>query len=73
MDKEILEILKDLEAFRSEKKNCEIDYMSQYGKVNKRLAMTLNGTYRVYHNKTLILETMQPYNAVEKYLSIKAK
>ena len=40
-------------------------------KENKQLYITLRGSYEVWHNKEKVLETMQPFTAVEKYNEIK--
>lgn len=37
---------------------------------NKRLYITLRGSYEVWHKKQLVLETIQPFQAVEKYNSL---
>lgn len=39
-------------------------------KENKKLYLTLRGSYEVWHKEERVLETMQPYRAVEKYNSI---
>lgn len=39
-------------------------------KDNKSLLCNLRGSYEVWHNGVLVLETMQPFTAVEKYNSI---
>ena len=36
-------------------------------KEQKRLYVTLRGSYEVYHKGEKVLETMQPFLAVEKY------
>lgn len=37
---------------------------------DKKLYITLRGSYEVWHNNELVLETMQPFSAVEKYNSL---
>lgn len=37
---------------------------------NKRLYATLRGSYQVFSNNVLVLETMQPASAVDKYNSL---
>lgn len=37
----------------------------------KKLFCNFRGGYEVWHNNELVFETMQPYNAVEKYNEIK--
>lgn len=50
----------------------ETIYASHYGsKMNKKLTMTHAGGYKVYNQGEVILETMSPQDAVEKYNSIK--
>ncbi len=39
-------------------------------KSDKKLYCTLRGSYEVWHKGEKILETMQPFTAVEKYNSI---
>lgn len=39
-------------------------------KEDKKLYCTLRGSYEVWHKREKILETMQPFTAVEKYNSI---
>lgn len=36
-------------------------------KEQKQLYCTLRGSYEIYHKKEKVLETMQPFTAVEKY------
>ena len=70
-NKKIEEIVKNLTEYKNEK---EVEFMSHYGNGNdKSLRITLNGSFRVYEKKELIFETLQPFSAVEKYLSIKPK
>lgn len=42
-------------------------------KENKFLYCTLRGSYEVWHGKVLVMESMQPFSAVEKYNSIESK
>jgi len=37
---------------------------------NKQLYCTLRGSYEVWHNYERVLETMQPFEATEKYNSL---
>ena len=50
--------------------NEKVLYASS-SKENKQLYITLCGSYEVWHNKEIVLETMQPFVAVEKYNEIK--
>ena len=45
----------------------EVVYASSHGRVDKKLTITLAGGYKVYHNKKVVLETMNPSEAVKKY------
>lgn len=58
--------LKDLIKWQSDEK---VLFASSLG-AKKRLYATLRGSYEVWHNGERIYETMQPFNAVEKYNSI---
>lgn len=49
--------------------NQKILYASS-SKEKKGLFATTRGSYEVWKNNEMILETMQPFNAVEKYNSI---
>jgi hypothetical protein len=40
-------------------------------KENKQLYCTLRGSYEVWQNNELVMETMQPFKAVEKYNNLK--
>lgn len=63
------EIKSMLEALEEYKYNLEIEFAGHYGKGNhKSLKLTLNGGYKVYNHGVCVLETMQPFAAVERYL-----
>jgi hypothetical protein len=36
----------------------------------KKLTVTMNGGYNIYHNGEIVYQCMQPYSAIEKYNSI---
>lgn len=63
----IKDFVQGMEDYRNEK---EVEYAGEYGKKHKKLTFTFRGSYKVYSNRELVLETMQPYAAVEKYLSL---
>jgi len=57
-----------VDALMEFKNQMEETYASQSGSdIHKKLVVTALGNYKVYHNKELILETMQPFTAIEKY------
>ena len=37
---------------------------------NKRLTMTMRGGFKLYHNREVVWEGIQPFRAIEKYNSI---
>lgn len=53
------------------KKEAELTYCSCSGTINKRLTITCSGGYKVYHNKELLLETLDVSLAIETYQNIK--
>lgn len=55
--------LEELRKWQSEEK---IIFASS-SKEDKFLYATLRGSYEVWHKKEKVLETMQPFTAVEKY------
>jgi hypothetical protein len=59
----------DLEELREWQSESKILFANST-KENKQLYCTLRGSYEVWHNKEKVLETMQPFTAVEKYNSI---
>lgn len=65
MEKHTIE-LEGLIKWQSEKKVI----FASSTKNNKQIYCTLRGSYEVWHKNELVLETMQPFNAVEKYNSI---
>lgn len=65
MNKHIVK-LEDLTAWKQDEK---IIFASSTNG-NKQLFATLTGGFEVWHNKKLVLETIQPYLAIEKYNSI---
>jgi len=60
--------LNELREWQSEEKVI----FASSTKENKQLYCTLRGSYEVWHKKERVLETMQPFRAVEKYNSIEA-
>lgn len=40
------------------------------GNVDKKLKCTLRGSFEVWHKDVLVLECIQPFQAVEKYNSL---
>lgn len=59
-----------LDGLREFAKEHEVVYASSYGKVNKKLTITLAGGYKVYHNEEVVFETMTPAYAVKTYNTI---
>lgn len=60
--------IQNLLLFKAE---AEVTYCSCAGTINKRLTITCNGNYRVYHNKQLLLETLNASEAINTYENIK--
>ena len=56
----------DIEGLREWQQEQKVLFASS-SKEQKRLYCTLRGSYEVYHKKEKVLETMQPFTAVEKY------
>jgi hypothetical protein len=68
--KEVKEInLNDLQKWQQEEKVLFAYVMTS--KENKQLYCTLRGSYEVWQNNELVMETMQPFKAVEKYNNLK--
>ena len=66
-DKQILNV-NDLIDWKADK---EVEYAGNYGKgSHKSLRATLSGGYRVYNHNEIVLECIQPFNAIEKYNSL---
>lgn len=61
----------DLEALTEWQSKEKVIFASST-KEDKQLYCTLRGSYEVWHKKEKVLETMQPFTAVEKYNSIEA-
>mgnify|MGYP003408884806 CR=1 FL=1 len=61
----------DQEALREWQQEEKVIFASST-KEDKQLYCTLRGSYEVWHKKERVLETMQPFRAVEKYNSIEA-
>lgn len=59
--------LKDLQDFQLNEKVI----FALSSKEDKVLYCTLRGSYEVYHGGSLVLETIQPYVAIEHYNSLK--
>lgn len=60
--------IQGLLSFRQE---AEVTYCSCSGTINKRLTIACNGNYKIYHNKELVLETLNPSDAIEAYENLK--
>lgn len=58
--------LEELMKFANEEKVM----FASSSKENKKLFITLRGSYEVWHNGKRVWETMQPFIAVEKYNEI---
>ncbi len=58
--------LTSLQEWQSEQKVI----FASSSKEDKQLYCTLRGSYEVWHKGERILETMQPFTAVEKYNSL---
>ncbi len=56
----------DLEALREWQSEEKVIF-ARSTKEDKELYCTLRGSYEVWHRKEKVLETMQPFTAVEKY------
>ena len=56
----IRDFVQGMEEYRNEK---EVEYAGEYGKKWKRLSLTFRGSYKVYHNRELVLSyllTLRP-------------
>ena len=60
--------LRELQDFQTKEKVL----FASSSKEQKKLYCTLRGSYEVWQFGVLVLETMQPYSAIEKYNSLKA-
>ena len=60
--------LKELQDFQSKEKVL----FASSSKEQKKLYCTLRGSYEIWQYGVLILETMQPNSAIEKYNSLKS-
>ena len=58
--------LKELQDFQTEQKVL----FASSSKEQKKLYCTLRGSYEIWHYGVLVLETMQPYSAIEHYNSL---
>ncbi len=65
---QIKTMLDNLEEWKEQQ---ELQFAGEFSiKKHKLLCVTLSGSYRVYKERELVFETMQPFAAVEKYLDI---
>lgn len=60
--------LRELQDFQTKEKVL----FASSSREQKKLYCTLRGGYEVWQFGVLVLETMQPYSAIEKYNSLKA-
>lgn len=61
---------KEVEALNEFVATEKITYMRCYGKINKSLFINLRGGFMVYHNNILVLECIQAFTAINKYISL---
>lgn len=60
--------LRELQDFQSKEKVL----FASSSKEQKKLYCTLRGSYEIWQYGVLVLETMQPNSAIEKYNSLKS-
>lgn len=60
--------LRELQDFQSKEKVL----FASSSKEQKKLYCTLRGSYEIWQYGALVLETMQPNSAIEKYNSLKS-